>query len=111
MFLVRSVYFNLRNILPKSGTFLPGHPVYVCKISYVVYRAHYVIKSADFVVLTDALVTLMLTHEDTECKQYVCTGALGMDTNVGSYWQPHWKLLHPLCSWSGHWPGSVPLIH
>jgi hypothetical protein len=22
------VYFNLRNILPKSGTFLPGHPVY-----------------------------------------------------------------------------------
>ena len=29
MFLVRSVYFNLRNILPKSGTFLPGHPVYL----------------------------------------------------------------------------------
>ena len=29
MFLVRSVYFNLRNILPKSGTFLPGHPVYI----------------------------------------------------------------------------------
>jgi len=28
VFLVRSVYFNLRNILPKSGTFLPGHPVY-----------------------------------------------------------------------------------
>jgi len=21
------VYFNLRNILPKSGTFLSGHPV------------------------------------------------------------------------------------
>ena len=30
MFWVRSVYFNLRNILQKSGTFLPGHPVYVC---------------------------------------------------------------------------------
>ena len=28
MFWVISVYFNLRNILPKSGTFLPGHPVY-----------------------------------------------------------------------------------
>jgi hypothetical protein len=27
--LVRSVYFNLWNILPKSGTFLPGHPVYI----------------------------------------------------------------------------------
>ena len=23
-----SVYFNVRNILPKSGTFPPGHPVY-----------------------------------------------------------------------------------
>jgi hypothetical protein len=29
VFLVISVYFNLRNSLPKSGTFLPGHPVYV----------------------------------------------------------------------------------
>jgi hypothetical protein len=28
VFLVISVYFNLRNILPKSGTFLLGHPVY-----------------------------------------------------------------------------------
>jgi len=28
VFLVRSVYFNLRNILPKSGTFLLRHPVY-----------------------------------------------------------------------------------
>ena len=26
MFLVISVYFNLRNILPKSGTFTPGTP-------------------------------------------------------------------------------------
>jgi hypothetical protein len=24
-----SVYFNLKNLLPKSGTFLPGHPVYI----------------------------------------------------------------------------------
>ena len=28
MFLVRSVYFNLRNIFSKSGTFLPGHSVH-----------------------------------------------------------------------------------
>ena len=32
MFLVISVYFNLRNILPKSGTFPPGHPVYEVNI-------------------------------------------------------------------------------
>ena len=28
MFWVISVLFNIRNILPKSGTFLLGHPVY-----------------------------------------------------------------------------------
>ena len=28
MFWVISVYFNVRNTLPKSGTFLLGHPVY-----------------------------------------------------------------------------------
>ena len=28
MFWVISVYFNIRNILPKSGTFLLGHPVH-----------------------------------------------------------------------------------
>jgi len=27
--LVISVYFNLRNTLPKSGTFLLGHSVYI----------------------------------------------------------------------------------
>ena len=30
MFWVISVYFNIRNTLPKPGTFLLGHPVYVC---------------------------------------------------------------------------------
>jgi len=30
MFLVKSAYFNLRNNLPNSGTFPPGHPVYTC---------------------------------------------------------------------------------
>ena len=33
MFWVISVYFNLRNILPKFGTFLLGHPVYVTSSS------------------------------------------------------------------------------
>ena len=34
MFWVISVYFGLRNILPKSGTFLPGHPVFVGVVLY-----------------------------------------------------------------------------
>jgi len=33
VFWVISVYFNLRNILLKSGTFLLGHPVYSQKFS------------------------------------------------------------------------------
>ena len=32
MFWVISVYFNIRNTLPKSGTFFLGHPVYIKKI-------------------------------------------------------------------------------
>jgi len=33
VFWVISVYFNIRNTLPKSGTFVLGHPVYVTYIS------------------------------------------------------------------------------
>jgi len=39
--LVISVYFNIRNSLPKSGTFLLGHPVYAfsshrhCVVQYL----------------------------------------------------------------------------
>jgi hypothetical protein len=41
VFWVISVYFNIRNTLPKSGTFLLGHPVYrpiymyVCVYIYI----------------------------------------------------------------------------
>jgi hypothetical protein len=35
VFWVVSVYFNIRNTLPKSGTFLLGHPVYVHIFTYV----------------------------------------------------------------------------
>jgi len=35
VFWVISVYFNIRNTLPKSGTFLLGHPVYVDGVFYV----------------------------------------------------------------------------
>ena len=41
MFWVISVYFNVRNILPKSGTFPPGHPVYYMYV-YVHLFASYV---------------------------------------------------------------------
>ena len=37
VFWVISVYFNVRNILPKSGTFPPEHPVYVLIYFFVLY--------------------------------------------------------------------------
>jgi hypothetical protein len=33
--LVISVYCNLRNILPKSGTFPPGHCIYIYIYTYI----------------------------------------------------------------------------
>jgi hypothetical protein len=33
VFWVISVYFNIRNTLPKFGTFLLGHPVYEWRMS------------------------------------------------------------------------------
>ena len=34
MFWVISVYYSIRNTLPKSGTFLLGHPIYRAFIMY-----------------------------------------------------------------------------
>jgi hypothetical protein len=33
VFWVISAYFNIRNTLPKFGTFLLGHPVYIYKVA------------------------------------------------------------------------------
>ena len=40
MFLVISVYFNTRNTLPKSGTFLLGHSVYIYIYIYIYKSGH-----------------------------------------------------------------------
>ena len=40
MFLVISVYFNIRNTLPKSGTFLLGHLVYGCMINNFAFNTY-----------------------------------------------------------------------
>jgi len=41
VFWVISVYFNIRNTLPKSGTFLLGHPVYLHIYTGAVYKSIY----------------------------------------------------------------------
>jgi hypothetical protein len=49
VFWVISVYFNIRNTLPKFGTFLLGHPVYIyiahwsVNVAYVVMLVTYVV--------------------------------------------------------------------
>jgi hypothetical protein len=35
VFWVISLYFNIRNTLPKSGRFLLGHPVYIYIHTYI----------------------------------------------------------------------------
>ena len=48
MLWVISVYFNIRNILPQSGTFLLGYPVYVLSVldsSQISKERHYLGKS------------------------------------------------------------------
>jgi len=41
MFSVISVYYNIRNILPNSGTFLFEHPVYVHTALSVSFQVFY----------------------------------------------------------------------
>jgi hypothetical protein len=38
--------------------------------------------------------------------QYMYNKALNTYVNLGTYMHPHWKLLHPLCSWSGYGSGD-----
>ena len=66
MFWVISVYFNIRNTLPKSGTFLLGHPVYTQGVSRLVD----ITAGGDFLGLCDR----------KRSYKYVSLAARGMDT-------------------------------
>jgi len=41
VFWVISVYFNIRNTLPKSGSFLLGHPLYIKQSVGILVKATY----------------------------------------------------------------------
>jgi hypothetical protein len=55
------VYFNIRNTLPKSGTFLLGHPVYLRYLHRVSQE-----ECADF-----GRVSLMLKYTDITQNAYI----------------------------------------
>ena len=87
MFWVVSVYFNIRNTLPKSGTFLLGHPVYILYIYIYIYiyktytkplsvrKAHYAefLFSLSTLTFQSLLVTPSTTRNiKTNCCVCVC---------------------------------------
>jgi len=41
---------------------------------------------------------------------YMYNRALYVYINASTYMHPHWKPLHPLCSWSGYGPEDTILI-
>ena len=58
MFWVISVYFNIRNTLPKSGTFLLRHPVYIYKYTHTHTHTHTQTKFSGYRAKYEYLLTL-----------------------------------------------------
>jgi hypothetical protein len=88
VFWVISVYFNIRNTLPKFFTFRPGHPVCVC-VCVCVYIYIYI-----YIYKIHTYMCVCVYHRAFWHIQNVCTCM-----------HPHRKPLQPLCSWSGHGTG------
>ena len=60
MFRVISVYFNIRNTLPKSGTFLLGHPVYKRTKSRIEGCIHCSLDMCGFITFIDVRISLLV---------------------------------------------------
>ena len=63
MFWVISVYFNIRNTLPKSCRFLLGHPVFVLLTTFQEANAQ------DSVVITEAIVLILVKEMVAVCGE------------------------------------------
>jgi len=81
VFWVISVYFNIRNTLPKSGTFLLGHPVYTYIYIYIYIYTHTHIYIYTHTHTHTHHVTLSWWNRNTECG-----GVTGQDRN----WKINW---------------------
>ena len=60
MFWVVSVYFNIRNTLPKSGTFLLGHPLYIYYI--YIYSGRLIVNDKSAAMNIESVVTYFRTR-------------------------------------------------
>jgi len=70
VFWVISVYFNIRNTLPKSGTFLLGHPVYKDESFLCLIQIH----------ISEPIWTKLCTHLPLRLEEtvgYVCSENVG----------------------------------
>ena len=123
MFWVISVYFNIRNTLPKSGIFLLGHPIYIYTHTHThTYTHTKVIQKVQTVgaqrshrsshhtvqTLLQAVFTFpQHWRKQTLHKQWRsegCSQAIGIWTGGGGLWRRHTKTHHrlwlvPECWW------------
>jgi hypothetical protein len=76
VFWVISVYFNKRNTLPKSGTFLLGHPVYANIVG-----SDYDTRS------TSRDIVLRFPGKDRQLSLYKTSGPVLVSTQSPSHWE------------------------
>jgi hypothetical protein len=80
VFWVISEYFNIRNTLPKSGTFLLGHPVYVIVILHFNILLHNIDGRGGISMVQSTLKQQLKKAQQTGklgecysgCKQLIC---------------------------------------
>jgi len=88
VFWVISVYFNIRNTLPKSGTFLLGHPVYIYIYIYIYTHTQYIYVCVCVYMLKHAALRLCNIYKGLACidgyYSYICVSSSQWDAPLKS---------------------------
>jgi len=88
VFWVISVYFNIRNTLPKFCPFLLGHPIYI----FVFYLCIYTREKADLILYLEINISFLIPKRCNEVIQvsekYIttayCTGKISLDYKLSN---------------------------
>ena len=114
MFWVISVYFNIRNTLPKSGTFLLGHPVYsnsqvgvrgttICIVSYLRIR---LVPFWQFLVILDDLgIAHVTSGKFSAVLQRIVhcqVQEMSLHINTRMHWAANSHTACLICCWTLH---------
>jgi hypothetical protein len=84
---VISVYFNIRNTLPKFFTFLPGHPVYI-----YIYIYTYIMCGKFFVRTDSGVRATKVKRQIYRCKESDCCSVLANIQDGGKH--QAWYMWH-----------------